>query len=441
MATDSFVLPERPYRLANVNVPPTMLDSAIMPDERGLLLASVDIEVDAEGNVRRVVSAVNKRQKTDTLATIDMLGRQVWAGLVDVHAHLDKAYTWSRAPNPEGTLSGARSAAKKDRSHPWSAEDVSRRMEFAIRCALAHGTAGLRTHIDSQSGRALPSWPVFQMLQKRWLSQIELQGVATLGVSKLAGDYGDRVCEIAKRHNAKALGPVIYRSEELEVEILRSFALAEKYGLDLDFHVDETDDPAAEGLREIAKLALARRFKGRIVCGHACSLSVQDSVRAQNTIAIVRDAGIGVVCLPSSNLFLQDRSQATPRWRGVTLVRELAAAGVSVAVAGDNASDAFNPFADFDLVDAFRDAVRLAHLDQPSIESWLGAISSTPAIMAGMTRASGKISEGSPANFMIFQGRTVREVLARYGRDRIVVHKGRVSKIELPSFTELDGAS
>ena len=51
-------------------------------------------------------------------------------------------------------------------------------------------------------------------------------------------------------------------------------------------------------------------------------------------------------------MYLQDRIPGrTPRWRGVTLVHELRAAGVPVSVASDNTRDPFYAYGDMDMVE------------------------------------------------------------------------------------------
>src|SRR5690606_35313077 len=112
-------------------------------------------------------------------------------------------------------------------------------------------------------------------------------------------------------------------------------------------------------------------FKGRVVAGHCCSLSSRDENEAAALIAKVADAGIHVISLPHSNLYLQDRrAHRTPRLRGLTLAHELHAAGVPVHFASDNVQDPFFPFGEFDMLEVTRSAVRLAHLDN-DIASWI----------------------------------------------------------------------
>jgi hypothetical protein len=47
-----------------------------------------------------------------------------------------------------------------DREANRSADDVRARMDFALRCAFAHGTGAIRTHIDSYGKQTAISWPV-----------------------------------------------------------------------------------------------------------------------------------------------------------------------------------------------------------------------------------------------------------------------------------------
>src|SRR5258706_513782 len=80
---------------------------------------------------------------------------------VDVDTHIDKGHIWPRRSNPDGTHSGARAAVAADREAHWSADDVRTRMDFSLRCAFAHGTGAVRTHLDSLGRQAAISWPVF----------------------------------------------------------------------------------------------------------------------------------------------------------------------------------------------------------------------------------------------------------------------------------------
>src|SRR6185295_2406121 len=162
------------YHLANARVPVCLVSdpAQLTPDADGL--APCDIAID-DG---RIVAIKPAGAVKDYLASFDLDRGIVLPRLVDVHTHIDKGHIWQRAPNPNGTHLGARTAVMADREKHWSAEDVRRRMDFALRCAFAHGTGALRTHIDSYPKQTPITWPVFADMREQWKGRIALQAVS-----------------------------------------------------------------------------------------------------------------------------------------------------------------------------------------------------------------------------------------------------------------------
>src|SRR5699024_10270881 len=62
----------------------------------------------------------------------------------------------------------------------------------------------------------------------------------------------------------------------------------------------------------------------------------------------VAEAGIHVITNPTTNLMLQGRLDSEPRRRGITRVKELLNAGVTMGIGQDNLYDAFYPFGNGD---------------------------------------------------------------------------------------------
>jgi cytosine deaminase len=266
--------------------------------------------------------------------------------------------------------------------------------------------------------------------------------VSICPIDRFAGDQGTEIADLVARHGG-ILGFVTRFTGHDEGAIPpgfqdlldHCFALAEARGLDLDLHVDESGETEAATLPLIARTALRRGFKGSIQVGHICSLSLQRNEVIAETIRLVADAGIRVVSLPMCNMYLQGRVPGrTPRWRGVTLLHELAAAGVPVSVASDNCRDPFYAFGDHDMLEVFREAVRIAQLDHP-VEPWFAAVSATPAATMGR---EGSLREGAPADLVLLRARAWHEALSRQQSDRIVLRRGRAIDTTLPGYAELD---
>ena len=368
---------------------------------------------------------------------IDLRGGLVWPGLADLHTHLDKGHIWPRAPNPDGSFAGALATVAADRRANWNEADVAARFGFGLRCAYAHGTVAIRTHLDSLSPQYQISWPLFARFREQWAGRITLQAAAIVGVEALADpDYARGLAATVARYGG-AMGGVLRPMEGLAGHIATLVRLAADHGLDLDLHVDETLDGAARSLPLLARALLDARFGGRVVVGHCCSLTAQTPDEIERTLDLMAAANIAVVSLPMCNMYLQDRvAGRTPRRRGVTLLHEMAARGIPVAIASDNCRDPFYAYGDHDLLEVYREAVRIAHLDH-SDTVWRNAVTSTPAGLMGL--AAAEVSVGAPADLILFRARSLSELLSRPQSDRIVLRAGRTIDTTPPDYAELDG--
>ncbi|MFC5607288.1 amidohydrolase family protein [Variovorax soli] len=342
---------------------------------------------------------------------------------VDAHVHIDKNYTVRDVGPANGNLFAAIGRMEEKRAL-WSVEHFAQRMERAAQQAWRCGTRALRTHLDWPRPEAPRSLLAFEQLRERWRGRLELQFVSLTPLDVFAdAEAGGRIAR-AVRQSGGVLGAFVYRNEGLVHKLGRVFDLAQEHGLALDFHVDEGLDADATGLRAIAQLTIARGSSGpRVVCGHACSLSVQPAAQAQDTLALCASAGIHLVALPTTNLYLQGAWDATPVPRGITRLREAAAAGLRPALATDNVQDAFYPYGSYDLLETFGLGVQMAHLAPAG--DWLDAVTTHPAAALGLSW-DGRIAPGCPADLVVLAATDEYELLDPEGRARTVIRAGRV---------------
>ncbi len=400
--------------------------------------ALVDVRL-AGGRVASVGAAEPEPAPGDP----DLAGRHLWPTLVDVHAHLDKAHIVDRAPNLAGDFAGARDATAADRAAHWRRPDLRRRMDFGLRCAEAHGVSAIRTHLDSDEVQGPDTWAVFREMRDAFAGRVALQAVALVALDVYRTPYARALADLVAETGG-LMGGVTRATAGLHGDGLadlddlldRLFTLARERDLDVDLHVDESDDTASASLPAVARATRRHGHEGRVTCGHCCSLALQDEATRADHIARVRDAGITIVTLPTVNLYLQDRVPGrTPRWRGVTPVRELRAAGVRVAVAGDNCRDPFHAYGDHDMLDTWRQGVRILHLDHPFGEA-AALCGPAPAAVMGLPHA-GRIAVGGPADLVLLDARTLDQVMARPQANRLVIRGGRRLDRALPDYGEL----
>jgi cytosine deaminase len=421
--------------LTNATIPESVMGSAGSGAVR-----KVDIKID-DGKIAAIADAGTTAPAG---AIYDLDDGLVLPCFVDIHTHLDKGHIWPRKQNPDGTWLSALLSVKSDRERNWAADDVERRMDFALRCAYAHGTAAIRTHLDSAPPQHDTSWSLFETMRDRWAGRIELQAVAIVGPDDLLDPA--TLDSVARRVQAAGglMGGSVAVFDRSKEAMLRVVEKAGELGLDLDLHTDETGDPAAHALMHLADAVLETGYKGRVLAGHCCVVAVQADAIAKATINRVAQAGIAVVSLPICNMYLQDRhndtgTARTPRWRGVTLLNEFRAAGVTTIVASDNTRDPFYAYGDLDMVEVFREGARILQFDHPQDRAWdwLRALTTAPAAHGGFAHKA-VIEVGAPADLILFGARTWTELHARPQSDRLVLRAGKQIDTMLPDYRELD---
>ncbi len=421
------------YWLTNASIPISLIDSSdplITANKTQENLVLVDIEI----NNRAIASIIphGTIHHNSNHPLLNLNRGIIFPCFADIHTHLDKAHIWHRAPNPDGTFNQAINTVQNDANLNWNAEDIYQRMDFSLKCSYAHGTKAIRTHIDAFKDQGIISFSVFNEIQNNWKNKLNLQAVSLVSLDYYGTKEGEKLADIVASVKG-SLGGVPHMNPDLAQQLDRVFNLAKYRHLNLDFHTDESLDINDHTLRHVAKAAIRNKFTGNIICGHCSSLSIQSPENIEITLNLVKEAGISIISLPMCNLYLQDRqTNRTPRYRGVTLLHELKAKHIPVAIASDNCRDPFYAFGDHDMLEVFIMAVRIAHLDHP-YSNWCDTVTRTPADLMGLPKV-GRIKVGLPADLILFKGRNFSELLARSQHNRIILHSGRKIDTTLPEY-------
>jgi len=342
------------------------------------------------------------------------------SAFVDVHVHIDKSYTVDEVGAAEGDLETA--IARMRAARPgWTRADFRARMTRALDDAWRAGTRAMRTHLDWPDPREPPSLGVLREVRDEWRGRVELQFVSLTPLDQFDADgYADARARSLREHGGM-LGVYAYRNDGCAAKLRRVFEVAAAHGLALDLHVDEGLHADAVALDCVAGLAKDFAMAGRVTCGHACSLSVQPHEQALDTLRRCAEAGVHLVALPTTNLYLQGDWRTTPVHRGITRLREARAAGVNVCVATDNVADAFYPYGSYDLLETWGLAAQVAHLPDPI--SWLDAITVNPAKSMQLDW-DGLLRVGSPADFVVAAAASAHALITPAGRRRDVYRGG-----------------
>ncbi|WP_396655802.1 amidohydrolase family protein [Microbacterium sp.] len=360
--------------------------------------------------------------------THDLSGFLVLPSLVEPHTHLDKTLTIDRAPNPAGDLDGAIEAWLRERAL-LTEEDVYRRAQTTLVRALGNGVTVLRTHVDTAADTDLAAVRALLQLRREYHGVMDVQVIAGHGLPASGPDAlpHTKMLLDALELGVDGIGGAPSLDENPSAALDRLAAIASDARLPLDLHVDETTDPEVFVLPQL--IDLADRFDHRVTVGHIVSLAAQREQVQRDVSRRLAAAGITVVTLPQSNLYLQGRPGAGAAARGagagpargLTALDALAEAGVTVAAGADNIADPFNPMGRADPLETASLLVTAGH--RP-VESALGAV--TDAARRAVDSPIVALAPGSDADLLAVRADDLTDLVGRAPQERIVYRRGRV---------------
>jgi cytosine deaminase len=398
----------------------------------------VDVQL-AGGQIARVIPAAGIRLPGDE----DLSGQVLLPSFAEPHAHLDKALTASRAPNPAGDLPGA-IEAMQGIAGTLTHADIAARAERALRIHLALGTTAVRTHVNVGGAMGMRALAAMVEVRERWQGLVDVQLVALVS-NPMAGQAGKDLRQ-ALREGADVAGGCPHLDPDPDGAVGVCLDAAGEAGLPVDLHTDETLNPRMLTLATMADLVTRTGFPHQVTASHCVSLGVQPAKVQQRTAEAAAAAGIAVVALPQTNLYLQGRGHPTATPRGLTAVSALRAAGVTVAAGGDNLRDPFHPVGRGDALEVAALMVTCGHLDPAAA---LGSVTAAPRAALGLPTA--RIAPGYPADLVATPAGDALEALGAASAQRTVWRAGlvvarttvhsEVSPPRQPTPPELEGAA
>lgn len=352
---------------------------------------------------------------------IDLRGYLLLPSPVEPHAHLDKALLGRRVKNTSGDLPGA-IAAIKEAYESMTSDDIGRRGLQALTEALQHGFTAVRTHADCRMEMGTGGVEALLELREHVSGLIDLQVVALAG--ELTGpDAAANRANLVKcmELGADLVGGVPSLEQNPAASLKEFFAIATDSGSGLDLHVDETTDATVAVLRQLAEGVVMHGFDLPVTASHCVSLGMLDAETVRDTARIIATAGISIVALPQTNLFLQGRAARTQKPRGLTAIEDLLEAGVCVAGGGDNWRDPFNPMGRIDAMETASLLVAAGHLLVPDAYN---CVSMHARTVMGLPAV--KVESGYPADLLAIRATSLEEAIAGSDPERIIFKAGTV---------------
>jgi len=388
---------------------------------------TVDLRI-ADGVIASV-APVHDGPSTDVTAesaaeedTIDLGGWLLLPAMAEPHAHLDKALTAEAVPNPTGDLRGAIDAwISAAEAGMFTHDDMVRRIRSALDKLLLSGVTAVRSHINCGSGSGIRHLLAAQEASAPYRDLMHIEFVA-LTHSPISG-HGSEANQAALRDAIDRGVDLVGGCPHLEPDgpgaIAASLAAAEASGLRTDLHVDETLDPTMLTLRDLAQAVIDRGLEGTVAASHCVSLGMQPLDVQAAVAAEVAAAGMAIVPLPQTNLFLQGRDHPVATPRGLTAIGALRSAGVLIAAGGDNVQDPFNLVGRSDPLETAALLVMAGHVLP---DEAYDMVSNNVRRVMGL--APVRFEPGAPADFVAIDAVSIREAIADATADRKVFRAG-----------------
>jgi cytosine deaminase len=279
---------------------------------------------------------------------IDLGGRLVFGGFVETLIHLDKACILGRCGHSESLSQAIAKVASLKKE--FTQEDVYARGRQVIEKALVQGTTRMRTHVEADPRAGLRSFEAISQLKKDYSWAIDLE-IFVFPQEGLVNDPGtDEMLVQALERGADVIGGCPYTDSNPNGQIARIFELADRYDVDVDFHLDFDLKPESMDLYEVCRQAKAHRRGGRVTVGHVSKLSAVAPEQLQDIAKMLRDSGVAVTVLPSTDLFLMGQGETHLVPRGVAPAHRLVQQGVKCSISTNNVMNPFTPFGDCSLL-------------------------------------------------------------------------------------------
>jgi cytosine deaminase len=361
--------------------------------------------------------------------TIDAGGNLLTPPFADPHVHLDAVLSAASLarPNGSGTLLEA-----IDIWNEWKTdlteEILLENAREVIKWYIANGVLFVRTHADC-TDPSLRTVRSLVKLREEMKGVVDIQVVAFPQNGVLTGPDGKSLMEQALQIGADVIGGaphIEFTREDGVREIEFIYDLAEKYGLLIDVHCDETGDPESRFSEVMARENILRGMQGRAAASHTTAMHNYNNDYAFKLIGNLAKAQMNMITNPFDNAVLQNRLDGYPRKRGVTRADELLAAGVNVCIGHDSIMDPWYSMGKGSMMAA---ANLFAHLGHMNGHAQLSQLMDMITINSAQTMNIDKnygIAVGKPASFVILDAKDDAETLRLLPECLFVVRQGNV---------------
>jgi cytosine deaminase len=391
----------------------------------------------AAGLIAAVNGADDEADDGAAAATVlDASGQLLSPSFVDAHLHLDKVYTFERAGDAvlreysgagmAGAMTSIELASRvKDDYAEDAILDSARR---AVLDGLRNGVTHVQAFADTDTAAGLEAVKALIRLRDELVDVVRVDVVAFPQDGLLRDPGAEELVRHAMDLGADVVGGIPwieYDDEAARQHVDRMCRLAADHGTRVAMLTDDAGDPGLRTTEMLARAAIDHGLEGRVVACQARAIGSYPEPSFRRLLGLAREAGMSFVTNPHTG----------PRHLRAYDVHD---AGIPVAIGQDDIEDAYYPFGRHNLLEV---AFLAAHLLGPPtlqrMDQLLDMVTTDAATVLG--DEGHRLAVGAPADLVVLDGATSREVLIRHAPPRYVISRGRLVAQTAPQESRLLG--
>jgi cytosine deaminase len=201
--------------------------------------------------------------------------------------------------------------------------------------------------------------------------------------------------------------------------------IAAERGLLVDMHCDESDDPMSRHIETLAAATIEHGLQGRVAGSHLTSMHSMDNYYVSKLLPLIAEADVAAIANPLINITLQGRHDTYPKRRGMTRVKELMAAGVTVSFGHDCVMDPWYPMGSHDMLEVANMALHVGQMTGVAeIKSCFDAVTVNAAKVLNLPNYG--IAPGNNADLIILQAADTIEAIRLQAERLFVIRRGKI---------------